>query len=90
MLQSGMVGPSTIDLTHDAEYGAPRLLVYPMAANSRAMTLSDLLRPLGERRCRRFAARTNSGSRSAQDLRWERCKLKVSLRARLAKLASLR
>jgi hypothetical protein len=29
-----MVGTSTIDLT-DAEYGVPRLLVYPMAANSR-------------------------------------------------------
>ena len=37
MLQSGMVGPSTIALTHDAEYGVPRLLVYPMAVNSRAI-----------------------------------------------------
>jgi hypothetical protein len=60
-----VVGPSTIDLTHDAEYGAPRLLVYPMAANSRAISLSDLLPPLGERRCKRLAARTNAGSRSA-------------------------
>ena len=38
MFQPGMVGPSTIDLTHDAEYGVPRLLVYPMAANSRAIS----------------------------------------------------
>jgi hypothetical protein len=29
MFQPGMVGPSTIDLTHDAEYGVPRLLRVP-------------------------------------------------------------
>jgi hypothetical protein len=37
MFQPGMVGPSTIDLTHDAEYGVPRLLVYPISFNSRAI-----------------------------------------------------
>ena len=36
-------GPSTIDLMHDAEYGAPRLLVLPIAINLRARSLSDLL-----------------------------------------------
>jgi hypothetical protein len=41
-------GPSTIDLTQDAEYGAPRLFVWPIAANSRAMSRSDLRWPFGE------------------------------------------
>src|SRR5262245_22213697 len=58
-------GPSTIDLTHEAEYGAPRLLAWPIAINCCAISLSDLRCPLGERRCRRLAARTNFGSRSA-------------------------
>jgi len=49
--------PFSIDLTQDAEYSAPRLLMQPIAANSRAISLSDLLWP--DRRCKRLAARTS-------------------------------
>jgi hypothetical protein len=40
--------PSTMDLIHDAEYGAPRLLVKPSEANSRAIFLG-IPRPTFER-----------------------------------------
>jgi hypothetical protein len=46
--------PLTIELTHDGEYCAPFLFLYPMIANSFAISRTDLAAALRRARCNRF------------------------------------